>query len=183
MSSVALIASMIAATGSSIARRMSSVEVTTIFGSPVTRSRPRISACSSSSSSQAEPIVILISSAVRSPIARLYSFLTKLMIASSSSSPAIRIDWLVTMPPSEITATSVVPPPMSTTMFPVGSCDRQAGPDRRRHRLLDDVGVAGAGGLGGLLDGALLDAGDARGHADHDLRAWRPPVGCTLRMK
>ena len=25
------------------------------------------------------------------------------------------------MPPSEITATSVVPPPMSTTMLPVGS--------------------------------------------------------------
>src|SRR5439155_1342675 len=32
-----------------------------------------------------------------------------------------RIDRLVTMPPSEITATSVVPPPMSTTMLPVGS--------------------------------------------------------------
>jgi hypothetical protein len=43
------------------------------------------------------------------------------MIASSSSSPPIRIDWDTTMPPSEITATSLVPPPMSTTMFPVGS--------------------------------------------------------------
>ena len=28
---------------------------------------------------------------------------------------------VATMPPREITATSVVPPPMSTTMFPVGS--------------------------------------------------------------
>ena len=43
------------------------------------------------------------------------------MIASSSSSPPTRTDVAVTMPPSEITATSVVPPPMSTIMFPVGS--------------------------------------------------------------
>ena len=43
------------------------------------------------------------------------------MIASSSSSPPTRIDWQTTMPPSEITATSDVPPPMSTTMLPVGS--------------------------------------------------------------
>ena len=63
----------------------------------------------------------MISSAVRSPRARLYSFLMNWMIASSSSSPPMRTDWLVTMPPSEITATSVVPPPMSTTMLPVGS--------------------------------------------------------------
>ena len=33
----------------------------------------------------------------------------------------MRTDWLVTMPPREMTATSVVPPPMSTTMLPVGS--------------------------------------------------------------
>ena len=31
------------------------------------------------------------------------------------------MDSLDTIPPSEMTATSVVPPPMSTTMFPVGS--------------------------------------------------------------
>jgi hypothetical protein len=43
------------------------------------------------------------------------------MIASSSSSPPTRIDCEVTMPPSEMTATSVVPPPMSTIMLPVGS--------------------------------------------------------------
>src|SRR5215213_7806565 len=43
------------------------------------------------------------------------------MIASSSSSPPMRIDCETTIPPSEITATSEVPPPMSTTMFPVGS--------------------------------------------------------------
>ena len=50
------------------------------------------------------------------------------MIASSSSSPAIRIDSLATMPPSEMTATSVVPPPMSTIMLPAGSCTGSPAP-------------------------------------------------------
>ena len=36
--------------------------------------------------------------------------------------------------------------------------DRQAGADRRRHRLLDQVGLARAGREAGLLDRALLDA-------------------------
>ena len=40
----------------------------------------------------------------------------------------MRIDSLATMPPSEITATSVVPPPMSTTMFPAGSCTGRPAP-------------------------------------------------------
>ena len=40
----------------------------------------------------------------------------------------MRTDWLVTMPPSEMTATSVVPPPMSTTMLPVGSCTGRPAP-------------------------------------------------------
>ena len=40
----------------------------------------------------------------------------------------MRTDWLVTMPPREITATSVVPPPMSTTMLPVGSCTGRPAP-------------------------------------------------------
>ena len=35
---------------------------------------------------------------------------------------------LVTMPPSEMTATSVVPPPMSTTMLPVGSLTGRPAP-------------------------------------------------------
>ena len=63
----------------------------------------------------------MISSAVRSPSIREYSFFIQVMIAWSRSSPAVRIDWLVTMPPRLITATSVVPPPMSTTMLPVAS--------------------------------------------------------------
>src|ERR1700761_2152745 len=102
----------------------------------------------------------------------LCSFLPKVMIPWSSSSPPMRMLWLVTMPPREITATSVVPPPMSTTMLPVGSLTGRpgavAGALRRRHRLLDDVDPAGAGLVPGLLDGRLLDTGDAARHRDDD---------------
>ena len=61
------------------------------------------------------------------------------------------------MPASEMTATSVVPPPMSTIMLPGRLGDRQAGADGGRHRLLDEEDLAGAGLLGGVLHGALLD--------------------------
>src|SRR6266568_4744467 len=81
------------------------------------------------------------------------------MIDSSSSSPPMRIDWLVTMPPSATTATSVVPPPMSTTMFPVGSCTGRPTPM-----------AAGAGPDGGAEDRPALDPGDARRDADHHPR-------------
>jgi len=43
------------------------------------------------------------------------------MTASSISLPATRMLWLKTMPSSDMTAMSVVPPPMSTIMLPVGS--------------------------------------------------------------
>ena len=43
------------------------------------------------------------------------------MTAVSISSPAMRIERLTTMPASEMTATSVVPPPMSTTIEAWGS--------------------------------------------------------------
>ena len=66
-------------------------------------------------------MAILISSAARSPSSSACSFLTYEMIAWSSSLPPIRMERAVTMPPSAMIATSVVPPPMSTTMLPVGS--------------------------------------------------------------
>src|SRR2546426_2670806 len=48
--------------------------------------------------------------------------------------------------------------------------DGDAGADGGGQRLGDDVGgTAGARGLGGVLDGALLDAGDAGGGADRGL--------------
>src|SRR6185312_5397462 len=90
------------------------------------------------------------------------------MIASSISSPPTRSDCETTMPPSEITATSVVPPPMSTIMFPVGSAERCA--DRGSHRLLDQIRLTCTRGERRLFDGALLDAGDAARDADDDAR-------------
>ena len=129
-------------------------------------SRPRISASGSSGSGKAEPRVILTSSAVRSPSIREYSFFIHATIAWSRSSPAVRMDRLVTMPPREMTATSVVPPPTSTTMLPVAWWTGQPGADRGGHRLLDDVDPAGAGLVAGLLDRPLLDGGDAARHAD-----------------
>ena len=51
-----------------------------------------------------------------------------LVIASSISSPPTRSDCETTMPPRLITATSVVPPPMSTIMFPVGSATGRPAP-------------------------------------------------------
>ena len=75
------------------------------------------------------------------------------------------------MPPSEITATSVVPPPMSTIMLPAGSCTGKPRADRRGHRLLDhEHRLAGARELGRLLHRAALDAGDARRDADDHAR-------------
>ena len=62
-----------------------------------------------------------MSSAVRSPIRRLKLRRTNWTRPWSISSPPMRIDLLATMPPSEITATSVVPPPMSTIIEPVAS--------------------------------------------------------------
>ena len=76
----------------------------------------------------AEPSVILTSSAVRSPSMRPCSFFIQATIAVSRSSPAVRIDRLVTTPPSEITATSVVPPPTSTTMLPAALCTGRPAP-------------------------------------------------------
>ena len=72
-SSVSLTASMIWLRGSSSAWRISSLDSTTVLGSPATMSRPRISACSSSLIGYAEPISSFSSSAVCWPIKSLYS--------------------------------------------------------------------------------------------------------------
>src|SRR5919112_1260001 len=50
------------------------------------------------------------------------------MIASSNLSPPTRTEPEYTMPPSEITPTSVVPPPMSTTIEPAASATGRSAP-------------------------------------------------------
>ena len=49
-------------------------------------------------------------------------------MSSSSSSPATLSELLTTIPPREITATSVVPPPISTIIFPAGSATSMFAP-------------------------------------------------------
>src|SRR5665647_345030 len=51
----------------------------------------------------------------------LGGIVTNKSIRIAGDDPAIRIDLLVTIPPKEMTAISVVPPPMSTTIFPSGA--------------------------------------------------------------
>ncbi len=46
--------------------------------------------------------------------------------------------------------------------------NRHAGTDRRGHRFLDEIPLAGLGAVGAVLDGALLDLRDLRGDADDD---------------
>ena len=120
-SSASLIASTMAVTGSRIASTISEEDILTFFGSPVSKSLPLISIYSSCGFGCAAPIVSLISSAVRSPITRLCSLFVYIEMDSSSLSPATRRDLEFTIPPIEMTATSLVPPPISTTMQPVAS--------------------------------------------------------------
>ena len=56
---------------------------------------------------------------------------------------------------------------------------RQAGADRRRHGLFDHLRPARPGRVGGLFDGPFLDTGDPGGHADHDPRV-APLAGIGL---
>ena len=71
-------------------------------------------------------------------------------------------------------ATSVVPPPTSTTIDARVSSTGRPGADRGRHRLLDDVDPAGAGAQGGVLEGPTLDPGDVARHADDDAGPDQP---------
>ena len=121
LSNVIFIASIILFTESSIIT-LTCCEVTPVDrGKPVLLSRPPTSPAISCSSGQAEPSWILTSSAVFSPISRPKSRLKPKMTLLLISSPPMRTELAVTNPPSEITATSVVPPPMSTIIFALGS--------------------------------------------------------------
>ena len=70
-SSVSLTVSTMALIGSEMASRTCSEVMTVLRGRPVMRSRPRISMKVSCSSRSADPMVILQSSAMRSPMSRL----------------------------------------------------------------------------------------------------------------
>ena len=81
------------------------------------------------------------------------------------------------MPPREMTATSVVPPPMSTTMLPDGSCTGRSAPITAAiGSSMMCTGLPRPGVLRGVLHGTLSDPRDPRRDADHHPRlgpAWR----------
>ena len=80
---------------SEIAIRISSESMDKIFGIPEARSRPLTYMVSKfCGSGYALPMVVLITSAVRSPISRLYLRLIYWMMAESILSPATRTDRL-----------------------------------------------------------------------------------------
>ena len=77
---------------------------------------------------EAVPMDFLISSPVRSPMYSLWTFRMYLTMASSNLSPATLMELLVIRPPSAMTAISVVPPPISMTIFPSGSVTSRPAP-------------------------------------------------------
>ena len=89
-------------------------------GRPVTKSLPLTSIFSFLEPGKTVPIVFLISSAVLSPINSLYLSLIYLTMSKSKALPAILIDEEFTIPPKDNMAISVVPPPISITMLPLG---------------------------------------------------------------
>gem|GEM_PF-2642457 len=111
----------IAFSGSEIASLISPESIVKTFGTPLVRSLPFTSTFSKFSSGYALPIVIFTVSAVLNPITKRCFLLMYSRMDSSILSPATRKEILSTMPPSERTATSVVPPPISTIMLPLGS--------------------------------------------------------------
>ena len=108
----------ISASTSEIASHTSLLEILILRGKPKIKSRPWISINFGSFCGNAVPTFIFISSADCVPIAKLYFFLMYSAIAASILSPATRTECAVTIPPSEMTATSEVPPPMSIIMWP-----------------------------------------------------------------
>ena len=161
---VLLAASTIWWTGSDIACRISSSVTRISVGAPVASARPVTIAARPCGAGNAEPIAILISSADFSPIATSYSRRRWFWIAVSRSKPPSRVEPPKTTPPMEATAISVVPPPMSTIRFPIGSWIRRRA-DRGGERLLDEHDVAPAGELHGLPDGPAFDLGGLARHA------------------
>ena len=112
-------ASTIMLTGSFNACRTSSEVTSIVFGIPDTRSLP-LTDIVSLFMRMAEPTDFLIASPVDIPISSLCSFRNHWTNASSISSPATRIVSFVTTPDNAITAISVVPPPISTIILPIG---------------------------------------------------------------
>ena len=148
-----------------------------VFGRPETMSRPRISVCTSSGSGEAEPDLEL------DLLGRLLADHQLVRVLAVVDDRVVHLvaadaDRLRDDDPAERDHRHLAGAAADVDDHRAGRlADRQAGADRGRHRLLDQVGLAGAGRQAGLLDGALLDPGDAGGDADDDARDGRSGSG------
>ena len=123
-----------------------------------------------------DPIWIFICSAVREPIASLWTLRMYWVIASSISYPPTLIERDTTMPAERDHGHLARAAADVDDHPPDWLLDREPRPDGRRDRLFDQVHPAGAGGQRSLFYRALLDLGDARGRA-HDQAADGPYGG------
>ena len=70
------------------------------------------------------------------------------------------------MPPREITAISVVPPPISTIMLPQGFVISTPGPDCRGYGFLHNCHLPGSRLIGGLFHSSAFHIRHTAGHTD-----------------
>src|SRR6202158_2741 len=169
-SSAPRIAFKIVATHSASDSRISLSSIVTVRGTPSIKLRPFTSMVSGFSSGYAEPISILICSAVRSPTSKLYLRFKYCITASSISLPATRTEREYTIPLIEMTAMSVVPPPMSTTIFPDGSSIGRPAPIAAATRRPPQVNLARPRTVRGILHGSFFYRSNLTGHTDHNPR-------------
>ena len=129
-----------------------------------------ISATSSSGIGNTLAIASLMASEVRSPSRSEYSFFTCWMMASSSSSPPMRMRGAGDDAPQRDDGHLRRAAADVDHHVAGGLVDGEPGADRRRHRLFDDVGAARPRRDRRFLDRALLHPGDPGGHADDHAR-------------
>ena len=175
LSSVDLMASTICESGSSSASRTSWDDSTTVFGRPVTRSRPRISHCASSAQGRRRADLELdLLGGLRADqqlVLALHVLDDRLVELVAADADGLRDDDAAEGDHRDLgRAAADVHDHVAGRLG-----DRQPGADRGGHGLLDQVGLARAGGQRGLLHRALLDARHPGGHADDDARV-RPAV-------
>ena len=169
-SSATRMAFMMVATHSDSASRISLSSIVTVRGTPSIRLRPLISIVSGLSRGYAEPIAILICSAVRSPISRLYLRFRILhdgvvhLVAGDAH--RARVDDAGQRNHRHVRGAAAD----IHHHVARGLGDRQAGADRRHHGLLHQVNFARLGAICGVDHGALFHLRDLAGHADDDSR-------------
>src|SRR5712692_6097847 len=154
-SSATRIAFRIVATHSPSDSRISLSSMVTVRGTPSIKLRPFTSMVSGFSSGYAEPISILICSAVRSPTRRLYLRFKYCITASSISLPATRTG-------------------RERARFIWWSrrrlLDRQSRANRCRHRLLHQIHLARSRPVRGVLHRPLFHRRNLARHANHNPR-------------